>query len=487
MLLTHFDDYRQSVATARTFSHDEPESDPRAAEGTAQEADRLQEDETGLLALECIQAIFQSDHVTQIRGGAVAFMKFVDEEARRPQSATTLLGETPLLFRLITTWTTVQYRFINLVVAVEHLYMLPIDGNARSTQNTDKSSYLDLHETVVDMINGVLRSDLNLIGLSVMDVMLRLLDHIIRLATVGVRSTGTSSDGPGQVEKLIERMKDCIALLAVHIYYGDQVRDMVAAVLIRVKAYPLGTGRPLAFLNEPRAAVNGSTEEPEPSTMVRPVTHEQPGSTKSTYFTSDEARQVALEMVACIIEFANSRGRSTTTSTVSNRHRVPVGVWEGTQWLLRDPSEGVRNAYKAALRVWARYEADDTDEQMLDFDAEDCIGRLVEKARPAASIRGSIGHSHQSHPQLLMLPYPADRRLSSSRNSSSGTAERTKPRVTAQDLDDIMNGRKTVPLRVQLDDAPDHTGPLDMKSVLATLKTASSRPKREPMMSAPPY
>lgn len=41
------------MANSRTFSHDEPESDPRAAEGTALEADRLQEEEVGLLALEC--------------------------------------------------------------------------------------------------------------------------------------------------------------------------------------------------------------------------------------------------------------------------------------------------------------------------------------------------------------------------------------------------------------------------------------------------
>lgn len=222
-------------------------------------------------------------------------------------------------------------------------------------------------------------------------------------------------------------------------------------------------------------------------TATRPMTHDQSGSTKSTQFTSEEARKVGLEMVARIIEFANTSGKSTTSSTVSNRHRVPVGVWEGTQWLLRDPSEDVRNAYRNALSTWARYELEDTEENALDFDAEDCIGRLVERAKPAASIRGSIGHSHQSHPQLLMLPYPADNRVSSSRNSSNGTLERSRPRVTAKDLDDIVNGRKMVPLRVQLDDSPDQAGPLDMKSVLATLKTASSRPKREPMMSAPPY
>lgn len=397
-------------------------------------------------------------------------MKFVDGESRRSSASATAFKDIPLLFRLVTTWTTVQNRFIVLVIAVEHLYRLPVDGSEVGNQSTANTNYLDLHETFIEMINGVLRADdLNFIGLSVMDVMLRLLDHIIRLATI---------PSTGQTEELIDRMKDSIALLAIHVYYADQVRDQIAAILIRVKAYPLDNGR--SFLNGHRAVLNDGNGDPEQSTTVPSTARGRPGSTKSSYFTSDEARRVALEMVARIIELANSK--ATTTSTVNKRHRVPVGVWEGTQWLLRDPSEEVRNAYRNALQVWARYETDDADEQSLDFGAEDCLERLVEKARPAASIT----HSHQSHPQLLMLPYPADKRVSSSRNSSSGTAER-RARVTAKDLDDIMNGKKTVPLRVQLDDSPDQAGPLDMTSVLATLKTASSRPKREPVMTAPPY
>jgi len=461
---------RQSMAHNRTFSHDEPQPDPRAAEGTAQEADRLQEDEAGLLALECIEAIFQSDHPAQIRSGAIALMKFVDGESRRPSASTSIFQDLPLLFRLVTKWTTVQHRFIVLVIAVEHLYRLPVDGADAGNQSADNSSYLEPHGAVIEMINGVLRADdLNFIGLSVMDVMLRLLDHIIRLATIPTTS---------QTEQLIERMKDCIALLAVHVYYADQVRDQIAAILIRVKAYPMDNGR--SFLNGHRAVLNESTGDTDVSAAVPSTARTKPGSTKSSSFTSDEARRVALEMVARIIEFANSTAK--TASTVSNRHRVPIGVWEGTQWLLRDPSEEVRNAYRNALQVWARYESDEADETILDFEAENCIERLVEKARPAAS----ISHSHQSHPQLLMLPYQADKRIGSSRNSSLGTAER-KARVTAKDLDDIMSGKKTVPLRVQLDDTPDQAGPLDMQSVLATLKTASARPKREPVMSAPPY
>jgi hypothetical protein len=112
-----------------------------------------------------------------------------------------------------------------------------------------------------------------------------------------------------------------------------------------------------------------------------------------------------------------------------------------------------------------------------------------------------------------MLPYTigGERRLSegtAGKESGSATGNgtdvedhRTKPRVTAKDLEGIMDGRKTVPLRMRVLESGllgnggvsgggggkgEEQG-VDMKSVLATLKVASERPKREVLMSAPPY
>ncbi|EGP91173.1 uncharacterized protein MYCGRDRAFT_107106 [Zymoseptoria tritici IPO323] len=503
---------RQSIATVRTYSqgpNSEGDVDPRAAEGTAQDADKLEEEEVGLLALNCVKAVFQSDNFVQVRGGATAFTRTVAEEVRRDPS---FAVEAELLFRLITTWTPVHHRFNVLVTAVDHLCRLPIET---SDASMEKGSNLDVHDAFITMIHGVLSENLNFIGLSVMDVLLRLLDHIIRLATTGSRANITSVRTS---ESMIEQLKDCIALLAVHVYYADQVRDMIAAILLRVKAYA-AINRTFSLRQSarqpptpPNATTTNSMKNGLSAGRSSP-TRSARGSTISSQSSSDEARTVAFEMITMILEYANTRvnpsGAASSTNKINKtRHLVPVGTWEGTQWLLREPSEDVRQSYKVALQTWAKYELDSSSdpEVSLDFDAEDCIGKLVEKARPAAaSIRGSIGHhSHVSHPQLLMLPYTTvggDRRLSNGTgtgNNSIGTGtdvegERTKPRVTAKDLNDIMEGKKRVPLRVRMVEggengigAVEGEG-VDMEQVLATLKVASERPKREPLMSAPPY
>lgn len=111
--------HRQSIATVRTFSGlpDEQDPDPRTAEGTAQDADRLEEEEVGLLALECIEAVFQSQNRAQIRDGAVGFMRYIADEAERYSASEAVAGLqqwAATLFRLITAWTPVQVSLLRL-------------------------------------------------------------------------------------------------------------------------------------------------------------------------------------------------------------------------------------------------------------------------------------------------------------------------------------------------------------------------------------
>lgn len=109
---------RASTATvvARTFSGlpDEIEPDPRVAEGTAQDADRLEEEEVGILALDCLKTIFQSQNRGQARGGALAYMRYLADEEQRYVAVgkiTSLEQWAATLFHLITTWTPVHVSF----------------------------------------------------------------------------------------------------------------------------------------------------------------------------------------------------------------------------------------------------------------------------------------------------------------------------------------------------------------------------------------
>jgi hypothetical protein len=502
---------RMSVAASRTFSglQEAAESDPRAAEGTAQDADNLEEEEVGVLAISCLRAIFQTQNRAQTRGAAMVFLKYVSDEQERlsPRPATEELVGLPFtewattIFRMITSWTPVQERFILLITAVETLRQSPL-------QNTDLRANL----LFADLIDAVLRSQLNLIGLSVMDVLLGLLDQLGRLAAISAPST---EHAPIASSLLKQRLQSCIADLATHVYYSDQITDMISTIIARIKpdAIPSGQTSPPSEGNG--TVADSSTANPKSSTQdfgyapatvptnsSRPTTRERnggigtPSGSGSSYafFSTSETRQIALFIIHDILSVAAQQQGSTSLSSSSatmptSRSPVPVSVWYATNWLLEDPDLAVPRAYRAALVSWAESESDEKSASILDLDSPDPIGKLLEKSRPSAltsiatapSLRGSLGPSIQSnHRALLLAPLnngtsspggtPANattssavadaRGRSASKVSSNGSnpditlglsssllggsgvaADRAKPRVRYQDLKDICEGR----------------------------------------------
>lgn len=505
---------RMSMAAARTFSgmQEAVEADPRAAGGTAQDADNLEEEEVGVLAISCLRAIFQTQNRAQTRSAAVAFLQYVSSEQDRisPRPSTENLVATPFtnwattLFEMIVSWTPVQERFILLITAVETLRKAPL-------QNTDLRANL----LYADLVDHILRSPLNLIGLSVMDVLLGLLDQLQRVAIISDVTNGTK---PLAANLLKQRLQSCVADLANHVYYSDQITDMISTIIVRIRPDSIPSGR--ASPPEGDAPTN-ATDGPKSSTqdfggVSRPTTRERPGSISSGQFNTEESRLLALHLIKDILDVAKTTHKYTAGTMVTTRSTVPVGVWEGTQWLLHGssdhtpgnsdaiPLDPIARAYRDALVAWAEYESEERDAAILDWDAPDPIARLVEKARPqapaVASLRGSIGGgagAHHSmtggsqHRHLLLAPLttagtnpttttttggPAvpgggERRMSNGKVSSSGSGElagdRAKPRVRYQDLKDICEGRKHVEIRVP---APAQGG----DSVGAVLKLLDS-------------
>ena len=118
------------------------------------------------------------------------------------------------------------------------------------------------------MVGSLLRSDINLIGLSVMDVLLGLIKQMRKLfqlqlsdtpddsadekaghdeiaaaamattaptaATTATATTTTTSGLPKRRE-LLAQLEQCVGDLATHVYYADQVPDMISAILVRLK------------------------------------------------------------------------------------------------------------------------------------------------------------------------------------------------------------------------------------------------------------
>ncbi|KAK1055492.1 plasma membrane localization protein [Friedmanniomyces endolithicus] len=368
---------RQSLATIRTHNGGDrtsAEVDPRAAEGTAQDADKLAEEGVALLALDCLKAAFMTENRAQIRAATVSVLRYLGDlqNYRRPQTSEKASLDLPVdswavrIFGLCTTWTPVQDRFILLVTTVETLVHLPL-------KERDLRQHL-LYATAVD---SVLRSDLNLIGLSVMDVLLGLIQQTLRMlqyseqpgipAVSGDDPRLTTSAGsalgstiPSEARmRLVHSLKACIADLAIHVYYTDQISDMISAILIRLKPSPAPVGQqnPLATaaaIEEPRSAVN------EVSSNASLPARERSNST-SGFFSFSTARQIALELVRDIIKVANSSRVETSSGVADSRNPIHVSIWEGTQWLLRDPDADVRLAYADALITWLELETKKSD------------------------------------------------------------------------------------------------------------------------------
>ena len=366
---------RQSMTTIRTSA----DADPRAAEGTAQDADRLAEESVALLALDCLKAAFTSENRAQIRSATISVLRYLGELQyyRRPQtteasptSGLTVDSWAVKAFELCTSWTPVQDRFILLVTVVETLVHLPLKER-------------DLRQQLLyaGIIDDILRSDLNLIGLSVMDVLLGLIQQTLRVlqhgSPPGTAATGAVPNNDGATHstlggpapnsaissaprlQLVASLKACIADLATHVYYTDQVSDMISAILMRLKPSPAPVGQQnpaatAAAIEEPRSAV---TEVASNSSFP---SRERSNST-SGFFSFDSARQIALELVRDIIKVANSSRAQTSSGVADSRSPVHISIWEGTQWLLRDPSADVRMAYTDALITWLELETKKSD------------------------------------------------------------------------------------------------------------------------------
>lgn len=379
---------RTSLATVRTFDVAN-EADPIAASGTTADADKLAEEEVGVLALQCLRHVFNVSNRGQIRLATYIVLKFISSRVKpREHFMQGITGHShdaswpTTLFEMISRWAPVQDRFLILVTTMDTLVRSPI-----LEHDLEKQLVLAV------IVDWLLSSDLNLIGLSVMDVLIGLVQHTLLLLQLGGNGSGVrphhqQADGlPGvikDVEKssaqaspagqltnavvmevvenasnprrqLLDQIQHCIGALATHIYYSDQIPDMVSALLMRLKPPAASAASTAAAAIEDPA---GAVEAIADSVHLQ----EKPGT--DSFFSFDTARLTALAAVKDILTVANSR-RDDGHEAVG-RNRVGVGIWDGTQWLLRDPNGDVRKAYVDALLTWLTLELGKRDLRIVE-------------------------------------------------------------------------------------------------------------------------
>lgn len=364
---------RPSISTVRT---PEPPGDANAAalSGTTADADKLAEEDIGVLAVQCLKHIFVIHNRSQIHGATMATLRFIAERVAQHEK---VIGGAPddelaqgwatRIFGMIARWIPVQDRYVILVTVMDTLVRSPV-----------VEDNLQQQLVLATMVDSLLSSDINLIGLSVMDVLLGLIQHVLRVlqlssaaphpqretGTAGITwppestppvtlagATGETSKVATDVRKtLLSRLQRCIGDLATHIYYADQITDMVSAILLRLRPSQLsGAVNVAAAVEDPASA----------SAAVAVAWDIKEDLNTDGYFSFDTAKVKALESIKAILLVASNR-KSIAGGNLGRNH-LPVEVWEGTQWLLRDPDGNVRHAYVDALVTWLENEMTKAD------------------------------------------------------------------------------------------------------------------------------
>lgn len=360
---------RGSIATVRTHDTSFEQMNPLAVTGSTADADKLDSEDIGVLAIQCLKQIFVINNRAQIRGGTLAVVSFIMERVHNHELVYSppKLGEkedkgwATSVFLMIARWTPVQERYTVLVTAMERL--------VRSELSEESIP----QELVLAMIiRALLRSDINLIGLSVMDVLLGLIQHILRLLqlsgakphfqpTYAVGLDGSPAkemspadpsegvtrtpeeifDAPSKARiDLLTMLEQCIGDLATHVYYADQISDMITAILARLKPPTNAPMTSASAIEDPQAA----------SEVVLASGNLTENSATDSFFSFDTAKVIALSAIRNIILVATKRTK--LAGATLGRNRVGIRVWDSTQWLLRDPDFGVRKAYTDALLTW---------------------------------------------------------------------------------------------------------------------------------------
>jgi hypothetical protein len=167
---------RLSVATVLTV--DTADGDPALAAQSTADADRKAEMDARLLALRCLEQIIVSgSNRGQIRIAATVILRFIANK-RFPRTATRDRDQSSgmsqqdgnwatSLIELIATWCPVQVRFVILMMAMDILH-----------ETTPKEDTLESSFTILSVVDWLLKSPVNMIGLSVMDILLGLMRYI---------------------------------------------------------------------------------------------------------------------------------------------------------------------------------------------------------------------------------------------------------------------------------------------------------------------
>jgi hypothetical protein len=204
-----------------------------------------------------------------------------------------------------------QYRFVVPTRLVESL----IELEDRSTPK---------HTTLIAMATTILNSAISLVGLGVTDLLNNLVQLIIRRIHV--------DDKDGLLPPLVQ----CISSLGTHIYYADQINDVIEELSLRIAEIP--------------------TADKSRSEILRVLIHAIIG-----VMTTTQSADVAEARATPMTEYPNKGKAPASTPDphdgsrrIASGRRNPISpaIWQETLPLLCESAYSVRAAYSRALLLY---------------------------------------------------------------------------------------------------------------------------------------
>lgn len=277
-------------------------------------------------ALRSLHALVKQCHVTQSSHLLEAVFQYLDS---RQGVAWNDVERCCWLAERLTAFTMLQYRFVVPTKLLELLSDLPDDKPPSSR-----------HLSLLAMTTTVLNSKVSLVGLAISDLLTALVNLIVRRVRVDLR------------DPLLPPLVLCVRSLATHVYYADQVNDIIEEL----------AGRISDVAAQPASRLTGVATERDETLRVlvtciisvmtavdRPNESKDLGTgISSTSISTDKGKQ---PQVSTPVTSAPP-----SQSNTGRRNKISPEVWQETLPLLCESSYAVRSTYARALLLYIDHE-----------------------------------------------------------------------------------------------------------------------------------
>lgn len=338
-------------------NEDEDGDDDEEHGGSEEFNERLQ-----VTAMEALKSFFDTTAHVQLKHSTQVVVKYIIDSSNGDKN-----GWPTTLVQIVAKWTPVQLRFVILSSLVDLFVGQPISA----VQSQMKLTCL---------ISSLLSSSVNMVGLSVMDVQRLLISHQHKVIRHQIDNKDVEES---KLEPLILRITDCIASITTHIYYADQISDMVHDILARThhhhrasSSYSPSDVHPIAPRSRSSSSLSHLPESVQNNSSSSNNGERQPSHHTHNY--SQPARDKAL-----ITDLNNVRAilRVSKSTQGLDSNKIGISAWDGTQSLIHHDNRDVRFAFASAFITYLKNGVTEDDKHLKvhgKFSAvKGTLGRLI--------------------------------------------------------------------------------------------------------------